>query len=250
MHADDPNFLLKPAMPTYEACYQCHGGYRNRLVEHTKHAGESPGSLCYNCHMPHQVYSLLTTHRSHRIQSPDVRDDHVGKPNACSLCHLDKSLGWVQDQLGRWPNRRPAALSPDERSVSAALLLLSRGDARSRVIVAGAFSNPAARQASGADWFGPFLTRFLAVERYPAVRYLAHRGLRSTYGEAAAGPYDYLALHDERAAEIRVLQERFDSMPMRRPMPNLPLTPDGRPDDAVLERLLRSRTDPDLTINE
>jgi predicted CXXCH cytochrome family protein len=250
MHADDPNYLLKPGMQTNEACYGCHAGYRDRLTEHTRHAAESPGSLCYNCHMPHQVYSLLTTHRSHRIQSPDVRENLAGKPNACSQCHLDKSLGWVQDQLGRWPNRRPAALSEDERSVSAALLLLARGDARSRVVMAGAFSNPAARQASGSDWFGPFLTRLIAVERYPAVRYLAHRGLRLAYGESAAGPFDYVALPGVRAVQIGKLRERFDSTPIGRPMPHLPLTSAGRPAEAVLERLLKSRIDPDLTINE
>src|SRR5262249_53976168 len=61
-HPKEPNSMLRPRMDTNEACYRCHDGYRDRLAEHTHHPAGSPGSLCYNCHMPYQVYSLLTTH--------------------------------------------------------------------------------------------------------------------------------------------------------------------------------------------
>jgi predicted CXXCH cytochrome family protein len=253
-HPSDPNFLLKPKMDSNEACLQCHEDYRERLTQHTHHDVKSSGSLCFNCHMPHQVYSLLTTHRSHRIQIPDVKDSHeTGKPNACNLCHLDKSLGWTQEQLSRWgrrPGDRSPRLSEEEKTISSALLLLARGDARSRAIVAGAFSRPDAQQASGTDWFGAFLTRLMDEDRYPIVRYLGHRGLRTAYGEKIAGPYDYLAPSAERAAQTKALRARFDASPIDRPMPYLPLTADGLPDEAILHRLLKSRKDPDLTINE
>ncbi len=62
--------------------------------------------------MPHQVYSLLTTHRTHRITIPRVRDSvGTGKPHACNLCHLDKSLGWTNDTLGKWYGTKPEAAS-------------------------------------------------------------------------------------------------------------------------------------------
>src|SRR5207248_4341004 len=41
MHGEKPEFLLKPGMSSNEACLQCHGEYRDRLTEHTKHAGDS-----------------------------------------------------------------------------------------------------------------------------------------------------------------------------------------------------------------
>jgi predicted CXXCH cytochrome family protein len=254
MHTGDPNHQLKRGMRTNEACYQCHEEYRGRLTGHTRHAADSAGSLCYNCHMPHLVYSLLTTHRSHRIENPSIQATvETGKPHACNLCHLDKSLGWTQEQLARgWPRQRDHApdLPPEERSLSSALLMLTQRDARSRAMVAGAFSNPAAQRAAGTDWFGPFLTRLLENERYPVVRYLSHRALRSVHGEATAAPYDYLALPAERAAQLRTVRARFDATPIRRPLPHLPLTAQGLPDDAALRRLLDKRHDPDLTINE
>ena len=64
---------------------------------------------------------------------------------------------------------------------------------------------PKAQRAAGTDWFGPFLTRLLRDERYPAVRYLEHRGLRTAYGEGGAGPFDYLAKPRDRDAQLEAL---------------------------------------------
>jgi predicted CXXCH cytochrome family protein len=249
MHNDEPNFLLKPKMNTDEACLQCHGEYRERLTEHTRHAATSEGSRCVSCHMPHVVYSLLTTHRSHRIQMPRLEDSvGTGKPHACNLCHLDKSLGWTRDELAKWPGgEKRVTLTEDEEKISSAILLMTTGDARSRALVAGAFSSPAARKASGSDWFAPFLTRLMAEERYPIVRYLAYRGLRAAHGSAADG-YDYMAAPAERAAQLDALRSRLGD-PISRSLPHLPLS-NGRPDDAVLRRLMSKRNDPDVTINE
>lgn len=252
-HGGDPDMMLKPRMRTNDACYQCHPDYRGRLAEHTRHPPDSPGSECANCHMPHQVYSLLRTHRSHRIEIPDLAGSvGTGKPHACNQCHLDKSLGWTREQLAKWPNgKRNAAvrLSADEEAISAALLTLAKGDARSRVVVAGMLADPAARKASGTDWYGPFLTRLLEHERYPAVRYLADRGWRAAHGEAV-GPFDYLGLPAERSAQLRALRAKFDAAPVRRAAPHLPLTAAGLPDQAVLDRLRAARHDPDVSVHE
>jgi predicted CXXCH cytochrome family protein len=252
MHQSDPNHQLKDGMRTNAACYGCHDAYRQRLVEHTHHAADSPGSLCYNCHMPHQVYSLLTTHRSHRIAIPRIRDSlGTGKPHACNLCHLDKSLGWTQTHLGKWYGAPPEPLSEDERTVASSLLHLMRSDARSRAVVAGAFSWPDAQQASGRDWPAPLLLRSLEHERYAAVRYLAQRALRSLHGRAA-NEYDFQGRPAERAAQLGRMRQSLPSPPRldRRRYPYLPLTPAGLLADDVLERLLRARNDPDVYINE
>ena len=146
---------------------------------------------------------------------------------------------------------RPAVnLSDDEERLASSVLLFAQGDARTRVIVAGAFANPTAHQAGGTDWYGPLLVRLLEVERYPAVRYLAHRGLQSVYGDAAAGPFDFQVRRPERLMQLRPLREKYDRTAIPLNYPYLPLGPDGRLDDAVLRRLLERRTDPNLTINE
>ena len=252
MHPSEPNMMLAPRMETNEACFQCHASYRQHLAEHSHHRPDSPGSLCYNCHMSYQVYSLLTTHRSHRIDRLRIADSlGTGKPHACNICHLDRSLGWTQDWLAQWYRRAPEPLSEEDRRYSSALLHLYRSDARSRVVVAAAFSWPAAQEASGSDWPGLFLVRLLQHERYPAVRYLAYRGLRSMYGPEV-GTYDYLASPAERGDQLRTLLERLAArhQPAARGYPYLPLGPTGQPKEDVLDLLLRKRTDPDVQIHE
>jgi predicted CXXCH cytochrome family protein len=252
MHYSDPNFQLAAGMGTNEACYQCHADYRDRLVEHTHHPPGSPASLCYNCHMPHQVYSLMNTHRSHRIERLEIKDSlGTGKPHACNLCHLDKSLGWTQDWLVKWYQRTPLPLPTEEKNVASSLLHLCRSDARSRAVFAGAFSWPPAQAASGTDWPGLFLVHILEQERYPAVRYLVYRGLLALQGRAASG-FDYLANATQRKAQLRPLRARLERRrgPTGSRYPYLPLAADGKPADAVLDRLLDKRNDPDVVINE
>jgi len=130
-------------------------------------------------------------------------------------------------------------------------LHLCRSDARSRAVVAGAFSWPPVQAASGTGWAGLFLVRILERERYPAVRYLAHRGLRALYGTEAGG-FDYLASSTQRKAQLRSLRAPLQRRcrPVARNYPYLPLAADGAPVDAVLDRLLEKRNDPDVMINE
>ena len=106
------------------ACIQCHTEFENsgRLIAHTHHPEDWNGSVCYNCHMPHTSYGLLKAGRNHQIDSPDVRDSvTTGRPNACNLCHLDKSLGWTTDYLQKWYGIVPPELNDSEQKISAAL---------------------------------------------------------------------------------------------------------------------------------
>jgi hypothetical protein len=103
--------------------------------------------------MPYTTYGLLKTIRSHQISSPSVRASlETGRPNACNLCHLDKTLAWTAEYLNQWYGTAKPALGladSDEQSVAASLLWLLRGDAGQRAIVAQSMGWPAAQQASG-----------------------------------------------------------------------------------------------------
>jgi predicted CXXCH cytochrome family protein len=114
MHESDPVDQLNTAAEGNEACLQCHETYRDRIEQHTHHPEDSAGSTCYNCHMPHTVYGLLKSIRSHYIDSPDaVESSRVGRPNACNLCHLDRSHEWTANYLSEWYGYPPAELSAD-----------------------------------------------------------------------------------------------------------------------------------------
>ena len=116
---DRSRIVVRARMEKNEACFQCHKSFRENLAAHTHHESDSSGSLCYNCHMPHTTYGVLSAIRSHQVSSPRVSDQlATGRPNACSLCHLDQTLAWSGTWLREWYKQPLPVLGTDESSVA------------------------------------------------------------------------------------------------------------------------------------
>jgi Cytochrome c552 len=184
-------------MDSDRACTQCHEPIAANVTAHTRHQAGSSGSSCYNCHMPYTTYGLLKTIRSHTVSSPSATESvQTGRPNACNLCHLDKTLRWTSDALERWFGAPAAPLSADEESVAAAILWALRGDAGQRAILAQAFGWAPAQQASGTGWMAPYLAQLLN-DPYDAVRFIAARSIRTLAGFPSL-QYDFIAPERQR----------------------------------------------------
>ncbi|MFZ0581116.1 MAG: cytochrome c3 family protein [Candidatus Acidiferrales bacterium] len=96
---DDPNKM----------CTGCHTSFqdKSKIAAHTHHSPESDGSQCVSCHMPRIMDALLFRARTHRIDDIPNADmtERFGQsesPNACLLCHADKSAQWVKLQITSW----------------------------------------------------------------------------------------------------------------------------------------------------
>jgi formate-dependent nitrite reductase cytochrome c552 subunit len=158
-----------------QRCTKCHGPNESGLTTHTGHRADSSGSLCMNCHMPYTTYGLLKTIRSHQISNPSVQSTlATGRPNACNLCHLDKTLAWAAEYLEQWYRIPKPALDADQQSVAASVLTLLKGDAGQRAIVAQSLGWAPAQQASGTGWMAPYLA-LMQRDAYDAVRHIATR---------------------------------------------------------------------------
>lgn len=187
---------LLPGKRSNEACTQCHPALAEpaALVAHTHHAAESVGSNCYNCHMPHTTFGLMKAMRSHTITSPSVATElATGRPNACNLCHLDRTLQWTSEHLQAFYGTPSVSLDGDQAEVAAGVRWLLTGDAGQRALAAWSFGWAEAQQTAGTDWLAPYLARLLD-DPYYVVRFGAARSLRSLPGgtPALAG-YDFLA---------------------------------------------------------
>jgi hypothetical protein len=70
---------------------------------------ESAGSECIACHMPKIAQTIADVNvRSHtfRFVSPAMTEAlHI--PNACNMCHSDKSTAWATEALQSWAERSP-----------------------------------------------------------------------------------------------------------------------------------------------
>src|SRR5262249_48260439 len=155
-HASDPDDQLKDGMDGDRACSPCHDDVRGAGNAHTHHAADSAGSRCQNCHMPYTTFGLLKAIRSHRIDSPSVHANRsTGRPHACHLCHLDRSLRWTAAQLTAWYGAPVVELPDDDEQIAASLRWLLQGDAAQRALAAWAMGWEPARVASGREWLPP-----------------------------------------------------------------------------------------------
>ena len=79
------------------SCTKCHAGFATSEAARA-HAGHDNVN-CLDCHMPKIVMGIDRYVRTHRISSPTTLAD--ASPNACNLCHLDRSFAWTRDELRR-----------------------------------------------------------------------------------------------------------------------------------------------------
>jgi hypothetical protein len=95
-------------------CVGCHTGFQSEtaVAAHTHHRANSEGSRCVSCHMPRIMDALLFEARTHQIDDiPNaemtLRFGQQESPNACLLCHKDKSSQWLSQQLSAWKPSHP-----------------------------------------------------------------------------------------------------------------------------------------------
>jgi predicted CXXCH cytochrome family protein len=240
-HDSEPNHQLAAGMESNQACLQCHD--KMQVQNHTRHQAGSSGSLCYNCHMPHTTYGLMKAIRSHTIDSPSVQNTlDTGRPNACNLCHLDKTLAWTARNLSTWYGQPPPVMSNDEQQISAAALGALRGDAGQRALVAWHMGWEPARKASGEKWIPPYLAQLLE-DPYSTVRYIAQRSLKRL-PEFQNFSYDYIApLSDRTQARERAL------LKWNQPNPTEILS-ETTLDAVTWSRLLRERNNKSMYLQE
>lgn len=89
--------------PQSQVCSQCHLPSVFDTPDHHRHAADSSGAQCINCHMPQTTYMVVDPRRDHsmRIPRPDL-SIMLDTPNACNQCHDDKDAQWSLDAMRKW----------------------------------------------------------------------------------------------------------------------------------------------------
>ncbi|MDF2696873.1 MAG: hypothetical protein K0S65_5256, partial [Labilithrix sp.] len=224
MHDGDPAGQIAPARAGDRGCTTCHADVR---PEHSHHAAGAVGSACVDCHMPKTSYALLSAVRSHQIDSPSVANTvRTSKPNACNLCHLDRTLAWTARWLSEWYGAAVPEIPEEKTRTAAGVLDGLAGDAGVRALIADALGSKEALAASRPG-FQRALLEEMGRDPYAAVRFIAARSLRTVGSSSVA---DAVRTPEELAA--------------------LALDADGRLDPARLFALLAVRDERAITIAE
>jgi hypothetical protein len=246
---------LRPGMHGPRACLACHGELfgAEALAAHTRHGSGSSGSDCLNCHMPHTTYGLTKAIRSHTITSPSAAAAlATGRPSACNLCHLDKSLGWTAEKLAEWYGHEKPALDEDQRAVAAAVLWALTGDAGLRALAAWSLGWEPARAVSGTGWMPPLVSTLL-LDEYDAVRWIAMRTARLE-PRWAEFTLDFGQQLEEQRDVVRAtvlagwLESGLEAREAQREA--VLVLPDGRLDEPTFRRLYARRDQRPVTLRE
>ncbi len=248
--ADDQ---LLPGARGDQACLGCHEDFAgdDAVSAHTRHDADSTGSRCQNCHMPYTTYGLLKAIRSHTIESPSVANSvETGRPNACNLCHLDRSLAWAAEALER--RHQVAAPRGASGDVAASVQWALEGDAGQRALIAWSMGWEPARDVSGTDWMTPILGQLLD-DPYDAVRFIAFESLsRGETGVGAADgmDYDFVGSRVHRARAKREVWDRWSASGSTAPNGAVLVLDDGSYDWPRFRRLLANRNERRVSLQE
>lgn len=264
MHSGDVKGQLEPEMRTDQACTQCHDDFTQNLSAHTHHAPESTGSRCLECHMPRAVYGIMEIHRSHRIESPDVkRDIEAGRPNACTSCHLDKSALWAADQMRKlWgdgyqrPERRANGGPLDWPD---ALVSAHAGDPVLRAVYLTELGRPDAAIHPEDRGFALAHALIGMGDAYGSIRYLARRtALRLDQSLGLDLKHELLDFHPHASRTVRdkklmSLIKEFQAVASKRleaPPPGLLLNDDYDFERQSMRQLLSLQQNQAISVGE
>ncbi len=212
MHKGSVHGNLTQPMRGNAACLQCHEEIGRDLRVHTRHEVAGSGSQCMECHMPRIVYGVLEIHRSHKIEIPDpARDAAAGRPNACTLCHLDKSPVWAARQRnelwnmkGSLPTRRRDRAPID---LADGIASLQAGDALQRVVYAKAFARKNGALPPKAKGFLRAHLLAMLNDAYPSLRFHAKKSLIALEKEFPVGLMSSLMAFDPSWTQGTLLED-------------------------------------------
>jgi predicted CXXCH cytochrome family protein len=205
-HAEDrPDKLAALATSAGNpTCTRCHTAYAapDQLRRHAHHDPAGAGGSCVGCHMPRKNMGLgYALTRYHRIGSPTDRVRvEQDRPLECALCHADRSVGRLVDDMERlWGKRYDrAALARLYGGLDANPLIatVERGKAHEQAPAIAVLGEQRVQGALAA------VARQL-VHPIPLVRYYARRAVEAIRGAPCAVEVDLDRTTPEIAAAAR-----------------------------------------------
>ncbi len=104
-HTSSGRYKFKSKDKANQACMPCHQDKVDNPTEHSRHKSNSPGNKCISCHMPTTEFARMRR-TDHSMAPPSPAATMAFKsPNACNLCHQDKTPQWADEWVRKWRAR-------------------------------------------------------------------------------------------------------------------------------------------------
>jgi tetratricopeptide (TPR) repeat protein len=129
-----------------DACISCHREKVENVQSHSLHPAGSEGAVCISCHMPKTEFGrMVRSDHSFRPPMPEATM-RFESPNACNICHTDKSAEWAnnivkkrangnyQDETLHWAQLLKEARAGDWKRLDEMLAIVSENKLNEVVI--------------------------------------------------------------------------------------------------------------------
>jgi Tfp pilus assembly protein PilF len=87
------------------ACLPCHQERVANAAAHSRHKPGTPGGNCIDCHMPKTRFANMNRSDHSMLPPAPAATLKFKSPNACNLCHRDKSAAWADSKVRQWQKR-------------------------------------------------------------------------------------------------------------------------------------------------
>jgi tetratricopeptide (TPR) repeat protein len=101
-HTSSGRFRFKAKDKVNQACMPCHRDKVDNATKHTRHKAAGPGNECIACHMPTTEFARMRRTDHSMLPPTPAADIAFKSPNACNLCHKDKTPQWAD----KWVRKR------------------------------------------------------------------------------------------------------------------------------------------------
>ena len=104
-HTSSGRYRFKDEDKANNACMPCHKEKVESSSQHTFHKAGSPGNKCVSCHMPMTEFARMRRSDHSMLPPTPAATIAFKSPNACNLCHKDKTPQWADETVRKWRKR-------------------------------------------------------------------------------------------------------------------------------------------------
>ncbi|MEW6351144.1 MAG: tetratricopeptide repeat protein [Thermodesulfobacteriota bacterium] len=104
-HTSSGRYKFKAEEKANQVCMPCHQDKVENPPQHTRHQADSPGNKCISCHMPMTDFARMRRSDHSMLPPAPAATIAFKSPNACNLCHKDKTPQWADETVREWRMR-------------------------------------------------------------------------------------------------------------------------------------------------
>ncbi len=104
-HTSSGRYRFKAEEKANEACMPCHAERVQNTPAHTHHKAGSKGNQCISCHMPMTSFARMNRTDHSMLPPAPAATLKFKSPNACNLCHSERSAAWADSYVRKWRKR-------------------------------------------------------------------------------------------------------------------------------------------------